>query len=160
MATVTPSTEAIRLRAFSVGMQGQEQHLDTSSNTLPAYVLFDMQTGRAHVMPRSALHISNPQLEQEFRGLVSQWSEDTLHISNINKAIKHPAYQQIIGMGKAVSSLIVPLLLRELEQNPDHWFWALREITKEDPAQSEDTFDGAVQAWLRWGKQRYLNARP
>jgi hypothetical protein len=45
----------------------------------------------------------------------------------------HPAYQQIIGLGPAG----VPLLLRELEREPDHWFWALRAITGEDPVPEE-----------------------
>ena len=40
-----------------------------------------------------------------------------------------PSYQRIIGLGSAV----VPLLLRELERQPDHWFWALKAITGADP---------------------------
>ncbi len=60
----------------------------------------------------------------------------------------HPAYQHIIGIGMPA----VPLLLRELKENPDHWFWALHAITEQDPAHSEDTFDGAVAAWLEWGR--------
>jgi hypothetical protein len=93
-------------------------------------------------------------LEQVFRSLANQWREDTEHVSNINKAIAHPAYQQIIGMGKAVGSEILPLLLRELQERPDHWFRALVEITGVDPAFEEETFDGAVRSWLDWGKRR------
>lgn len=34
-------------------------------------------------------------------------------------------------MGEAA----VPLILRDLEHQPDHWFWALREITQANPVQ-------------------------
>ena len=88
------------------------------------------------------------EIEQKFRRLADQWREETEHLSSITKASMHPAYQRIIGMGHDA----IPLLLRELQDDPDHWFWALNAITEQDPAQSEDTFDGAVRAWLRWGK--------
>lgn len=87
--------------------------------------------------------------ERKFRRLADQWLKETEHISSIAKASMHPAYQRIIGMGYDA----MPYLLRELQQDPDHWFWALNAITEQDPAQSEDTFDGAVRAWLRWGKE-------
>ena len=89
------------------------------------------------------------QSEKKFKALAEQWRRDTEHVSFVKKACMHRAYQQIIGMGRDA----IPLLLRELQQNPDHWFWALNAITGEDPAQSEDTFDGAVKAWLTWGKE-------
>jgi len=67
---------------------------------------------------------------------------------------RHPAYQQIIALGPPV----IPLILRELRERPDHWFWALNAITGEDPVGPEDDFDQAVEAWLRWGRERgYLD---
>ncbi len=45
-----------------------------------------------------------------------------------------PAYQEIIGLGPAV----VPLVLRELEQRPAHWFSALRALTGADPMDPAD----------------------
>jgi hypothetical protein len=70
--------------------------------------------------------------------------------------VMHPAYQQIIGMGERV----VPVLLRELERRPNHWFWALKAITRQDPVPDEarGDFDAMVGAWLRWGRtQGYIN---
>jgi hypothetical protein len=90
--------------------------------------------------------------EQRFNRLASQWQDETEHISSISKACMHPAYQRIIGMGADV----VPILLRELRDNPDHWFWALNAITEEDPAEQEDTVDGAINAWLKWGESKGL----
>jgi hypothetical protein len=88
--------------------------------------------------------------ESHFRCLADQWRRETEHISSLKQACLHPAYQRIIGMGPAV----VPYLLRELEQTPDHWFWALNAITEEDPAHSETSFEGARQAWLAWGREK------
>jgi len=66
-------------------------------------------------------------------------------------------YQQIIGMGAPV----VPLILEELQREPDHWFWALEAITQENPVPKEAL--GKVlqmaQAWVEWGKnQGYLSS--
>lgn len=63
----------------------------------------------------------------------------------------HPAYQQIIGMGPVA----IPLLLRELQKSPDHWFWALKAITDVDPvpASERGRQKQMAAAWLRWGKE-------
>jgi hypothetical protein len=91
--------------------------------------------------------------EREFRALAERWRRETRYISSVNKAAMHPAYQQIIGMGRDA----VPLILRELERTRGHWLWALFAITKHDPAPEGATFDEAVDAWLNWGRQnRYL----
>jgi hypothetical protein len=68
------------------------------------------------------------------------------------KLVMHPAYQKIIGMGPGV----VPLLLRELENDLDVWFWALRAITEENPVPKEARGDGAAMArsWLDWARRR------
>jgi hypothetical protein len=63
-----------------------------------------------------------------------------------------PSYQQIIGMGPAA----LPLIFEELRQRPDHWFWALRMITGDDPVSPEDAGDiERMRAdWLRYGEER------
>jgi hypothetical protein len=63
-------------------------------------------------------------------------------------------YQEIIGMGLPV----VPLILEELQAEPDHWYWALQAITGENPVPAE--VDGDMRrirdAWLEWGRQQGL----
>lgn len=93
-------------------------------------------------------------LEAAFRSLAEQWEDETEHISNLKKAIAHPAYQQIIGMGKVAPDQVVSLLLRRLEETHNHWLVALHEITKQDPAPDGANFEEAVQAWLNWGRSR------
>ncbi len=60
----------------------------------------------------------------------------------------HPAYQQIIGMGDAA----LPFIFQELRRDPDHWFWALKAITGEDPVAASDRgqLDKMTTAWLDW----------
>jgi len=50
---------------------------------------------------------------------------------------------------------VLPLLLRDLEQNQTHWFCALREITGEDPipADAAGNVPKMVEAWLTWAKR-------
>ena len=53
---------------------------------------------------------------------------------------------------------VVPLILQELQHEPDQWFWALEAITQENPAPPEAAGNVRVmaQAWIEWGKQRGL----
>ena len=54
-------------------------------------------------------------------------------------------------MGKAA----VPLLLAELQREPDDWFWALHAITGAElvPEQSRGKIHEMADAWLTWGRQ-------
>jgi hypothetical protein len=51
---------------------------------------------------------------------------------------------------------VIPLLLRELQATPDHWFWALKELTGENPVTPASRGNVAAMAkcWLDWGKQK------
>ena len=62
----------------------------------------------------------------------------------------HPAYQEIISLGPAV----IPLLLRDMEDNETHWFSALRILTGVNPlsAAVAGNIPLTVAAWLRWAK--------
>src|SRR5580704_8017045 len=100
-------------------------------------------------------------VETKFRGLAEEWKSQRGPTSSISRLSMHPAYQQIIGMG----DIVVPLILRELEQKPDHWFWALHAITGADPVpeSSRGIMSEMALAWLNWGEQhgcrrRFLDA--
>jgi hypothetical protein len=91
-------------------------------------------------------------VKRRFRGLVKQWRKETAHLSSTDRMAKHPAYQEIIGMGWPV----VPLLLAELKQRPDFWFAALRAITGENPvpAESAGRIKDMARAWIEWGRSK------
>ena len=87
-----------------------------------------------------------------FSSLVRQWKDETLTLSSIEEIALHPAYQRIIGMGPAV----VPWILRELEAEPDQWFWALRALTGENPVDTgaRGRIAEMAQCWLSWARHR------
>ena len=89
-------------------------------------------------------------LEARFKRLAREWSDGTMLMSSTTDVVQHPAYQEIIRMGKAA----VPLLLAALRDEPNHWFWALRIITGENPAPPECRGKVAAMrdAWLAWGR--------
>ena len=91
------------------------------------------------------------EIEVTFLELTEQWRRETGMMSLVSKMSMHPAYQRIIGMGQAV----VPLILRELEQEPDHWFWALQAITGANPVKSEQRgrLKQMAEAWIQWGRE-------
>jgi hypothetical protein len=68
-------------------------------------------------------------LEEKFRRLASEWHNAVAHHSSTSIRNNYPAYQEIIRLGPDV----VPLLLRDVEDNQTHWFYALRTITGADP---------------------------
>ncbi len=90
------------------------------------------------------------QLEKRFYRLANEWREDTLNVSSITELAMHPKYQSIIGMGPAV----LPIIFRELQRRPDHWFWALTAITEANPVKQEDAGNlrKMTEAWLNWAR--------
>ncbi|MBI1902479.1 MAG: hypothetical protein HYS13_15360 [Planctomycetia bacterium] len=103
----------------------------------------------------SATHAVKSTPEERFRILVQQWKQSRGPTSSTTQLAMHPAYQQIIGLGAPA----VPLLLRELQREPDHWFWALKAITGEDPVpeESRGKLRHMADAWLQWGRAHGLS---
>jgi len=100
-----------------------------------------------------SLRKTDPQLA--FETLASEWKNQVGGSSFVAEKTRHPAYQKIIEMGQVV----VPFLLRELEQKPTHWFEALKAITGENPVQPEQRgrTKQMAQAWLKWGREQGYN---
>src|SRR5262249_46519173 len=94
----------------------------------------------------------DPVLEQRFRKLVAEWEAEVAPLSSMTARLRHRAYREIIALGPAV----VPLLLRELEHPPNHWFAALRSLTGEDPvpASERGRIGPMTEAWITWGRER------
>jgi hypothetical protein len=110
------------------------------------------------VSERSAEHYFIPISRQEtdcaikFYELKSRWEAETSILSSITEIAMHPAYQQIIGMGRSA----IPLILAEINRKPGHWFWALKSITGEDPVLPEQRgkVKEMAKTWLNWGKEQ------
>jgi hypothetical protein len=93
-------------------------------------------------------------LRDRFQELADRWREETEFHSAASALFMHPAYQEIIGLGPAV----LPLLLADLEKTHDHWFWALRAITGENPVPAEERgkVERMAEHWVNWGREHGL----
>lgn len=97
----------------------------------------------------------NPKdIKLEFNELASRWKAERSATSSSTCMAIHWAYQRIIGLGWDA----LPLILRELEKEPDQWFWALKAISGEDPVPPENrgNMTEMRDAWLKWGRDKGL----
>ncbi len=90
-----------------------------------------------------------------FQHLVHRWHQERGATSSITQMAMCRSYQRIIGMGRSVA---VPLILQDLAskpENPDHWFWALRALTDDDPVPdyAQGDMRQMANAWLDWGRR-------
>jgi Protein of unknown function DUF104 len=86
-----------------------------------------------------------------FEALARRWKAETRRMATVREMVRHPAYREIIGMGDAA----VPMLLRELERTPDHWFAALKAITAANPVPEDSRGDlrRMAECWIHWGRE-------
>lgn len=91
-------------------------------------------------------------VEDRFAALVDRWQQEVAHISSVPRRIAHPAYLEIIGIGKPA----IPLLLRELAREPNDWFQALRALTGTNPVKPEQrgNMRAMADAWVEWGQSK------
>lgn len=86
--------------------------------------------------------------ENLFNDLAKRWKAETRLLSSPTEIAMHPAYQRIIGLGPRA----LPLIIRDLVENPDWWFWALRAISGVDPVSDMDRgrLGAMARAWQGW----------
>ena len=101
---------------------------------------------------RKATPIFREAVLSKFEQLVAEWKANRNQTNSGTEMFTHPAYQKIIGMG----SEVVPLILKEMEANLDHWFWALKAISGKDPVPPAHRGRLKLMAedWLRWAKKQ------
>lgn len=96
----------------------------------------------------------NLAVEMKFQTLAQEWKRESRFASTANQMFFLPSYQKIIGLGPDA----IPSILRDLQNESNHWFWALAALSDENPVQPQDA--GNVrkmrQVWLDWGTQRGL----
>lgn len=106
------------------------------------------------VTPRLTHSTDLAALERRFRDLEARWTADTEFLSSYREIVGHSAFQAIVALGPDV----VPFMLRDLQQRPRLWVWALSRITGENPI--PDELAGNVREmsriWLEWGRERGL----
>lgn len=100
-------------------------------------------------MPDAAIDI-----QDAFEQLRAEWKSKTQYMSNSAQMATVWPYQQIIGLGRPA----LPLILKELQRETDHWFWALEAISGANPVSAENAgqVEEMAQAWIEWGRQQGL----
>lgn len=94
---------------------------------------------------------SDSDIETRFRQLRAHWRADTLVLSDSKKIMEHPAMRAIIAMGEDV----VPVILRDLRDDPSLLVWALAKIVGENPPFRGNN-EQMIKAWLQWGREKGL----
>ncbi|MCS6804916.1 MAG: hypothetical protein NZ823_07200 [Blastocatellia bacterium] len=113
---------------------------------------FGMESSTRTVLVEAEASPESAAVAERFYSLAEEWRRECAHLSSMREMVLHPAYQQIIGMGKEA----LPFLLRELERKPDHWDWALWAITGENPVPPEHAgrIADIAHDWLEWARRR------
>jgi hypothetical protein len=129
--------------------------MNLSGNVVNGTIVLDQPAAlpdgtRVEVAVRAPGRPLDDDLARRFRSLVQDWKDAKVFTSSGSEIALHPAYPQIIGMGKEA----IPLILSELQREEDHWFWALKAITGEDPVAPGDRgiLPKMTEAWLNWAK--------
>jgi len=91
-------------------------------------------------------------IEQRFHEMATEWKAFLGVSSSLSEMFVQPSYQEIIALGEPA----VPLVLAELEREPDWWFAALKAMTGSDPVAPEQRgkLVEMTRAWLDWGRAR------
>lgn len=102
-------------------------------------------------MVKGNLTAQQHKMTNRFKTLADQWRSDRRRGVDVHMMIDHPAYQEIIKMGKPA----IRPILEELARKMDHWFPALYEITGATPVSEEDRgkMEKMRDAWMEWGKR-------
>ena len=127
--------------------------IDTFSVAMGAeasVVMGEMKLAGEHMLLPVQKELFHERLK--FNDLAARWRQESSRLSTATAAAMLPTYQRIIGMGMRA----VPYILGELAKQPDHWFWALKAITNEDPVRNEHRGKVPQMAadWLAWGRSK------
>lgn len=93
-------------------------------------------------------------IELQFHFLYEKWKEER-HLLSLMRDIQNTeSYQKITSLGNQV----LPFIFRSMEEKPDWWFLALKNITQANPVLPEHI--GNLQAmtkdWLIWAKEQKM----
>ena len=93
-------------------------------------------------------------LRAEFIELVRRWRRERGYTSFTAEIVRCPSYRKIVAMGEDALPLIFERL-RDEGDNPDHWDFALSEITGCDPVPEEayGYMDRIAACWLEWAEE-------
>lgn len=133
--------------------------LPVGSYRINSWSLSGTATARARIDEDLISRTSHPvyrqlSLPDKFRILVENWKRDSQYVSSTQEMANLKTYRQIIDIGREV----LPLLLMELQRDPDYWFVALQELSGANPVRPDQLgrLNQMSNAWLQWGRDQNL----
>lgn len=95
------------------------------------------------------------EISEKFEQLKKMWIADTAMLSNPRLKYENKNYKEIIKL----DSFILPYIIQDLTENNNDWFFALNQITNENPIKEEHQgyYDLMKQDWLDWAEQNMVN---
>ena len=96
-------------------------------------------------------NLDERRIKNRFAELVEEWRRGTGGLSSPRAIASHPAYQEIIRIGKTA----LPLIFQELQENGGWWYPALRTLTGQNPVPEGAKGRPSLsrEAWLEWGRR-------
>lgn len=90
------------------------------------------------------------QVRVRFDLLADELAVSMAGASSTRRAMRHPAYAEILALGKDA----IPFLLRRLERPGSRplWLRLLGSLTAFQPGAGQETISDAAHAWMRWGR--------
>lgn len=107
---------------------------------------------RVFASPREFLEHHHKLTRMEFQRHFAEWKKNGRKTGSPKRWFAHPSYQAIVSMGWAV----VPILLQELEREPEHLYEALRRITGVSVVSRDiaGNLSEMTDAWVKWGRSQ------
>ena len=115
-----------------------------------AFITFLKENSNSNTAPKTK------KVRHQFEELFEKWYAETALLSSGTAIVSHSAYLKIINMGEVV----IPFILMKLQKNPQHLFYALYQITGENPVPlaHAGNIEKMTADWLDWGVQKgYIN---
>jgi len=90
-------------------------------------------------------------LNEELNLLKDQLIQDTKFDSGYESLVNHPAHLRIVSFGEKV----IPFLIYDMVNDRFPWFYALAEITGENPIKNESRgkIDEIINDWFEWAQE-------
>jgi hypothetical protein len=92
------------------------------------------------------------ELRTWFELLADELGRATSGMSSTRRAVRHPAYREILALGESS----IPLLIERLDDpiNRPLWLRLLGSLTTLQPGAGKGSVEDAAEAWVRWAKVR------
>lgn len=122
--------------------------------TQEASILSCNYSNAVNAFKGNSVLISDRIENQEFKHflqLKDKWKSETLYYSSSSHIFNNSAYREIIALG----SKTIPWIIRELKKTNDHWFYALKKISGENPINPDHygIIPKMKEDWIEWAQK-------